>query len=290
MKIGIVLIGEAAKQPFAEVCEWAASIGLQAVDTDTLNADKIAAAKKAGVQIGTLDLWASDLISDDAAKVAAADKNARATIDAAAKAGAKILFTVFLVADPARGRAANFELWKKNWIPVIHYAEKKGLEIVIEGWPGPDPYLPALGCTPETLRAIFAACSSPALGVNYDPSHLVRLGIDYLRFLREFGPRVYHCHAKDTALDAEWLYLTGTAGPSLSRPPGFGQGLGQGYWRYCIPGNGIVNWLEVVRGLEDAGFNGIIAIELEDCRYLTGWANYQEGARCAAEHLKKFIC
>jgi sugar phosphate isomerase/epimerase len=289
MKIGIRLNGPATQQPFADVCQWAASLGIAAVDTDKLDKDKSAALKKTGLSIGTLDIWANDLISDDPKKVAAADKSARETIDAAVKAGAKILFTVFLVADPAKGRAANFELWKKNWIPVIQSAEKKGLKIVIEGWPGPDPYLPALGCAPETLRAIFAACPSPALGINYDPSHLVRLGIDYLRFLREFGSRIYHCHGKDTALDAEWLYLTGTAGPSLTRPPGFGQG----YWRYCIPGDGIVHWLEVVRGLEDAGFNqngsGIIAIELEDYRYWKDWANYQEGVRRSVECLKKFI-
>ena len=55
--------------------------------------------------------------------------------------------------------------------------EAAGGRLVIEGWPGPG----ALCCTPETYRATFRECPSPAIGVNYDPSHLLRMGIDPIR-------------------------------------------------------------------------------------------------------------
>src|SRR5207247_6417655 len=45
MKIGIRLTGPATKQPFADVCKWCASIGIQSVDTDAVDKDKLAAAK-----------------------------------------------------------------------------------------------------------------------------------------------------------------------------------------------------------------------------------------------------
>ena len=75
----------------------------------------------------------------------------------------------------------------------------------MEGWPGPN--LSAIGVTPETLRIMFAADTSGTLGMNYDPSHLVRVGVDYKRYLREFGHLVVHAHGKDTARDAEGQYL-----------------------------------------------------------------------------------
>ena len=73
--------------------------------------------------------------------------------------------------------------------PIAEFAASKDVTIAIEGWPGPGPAYPALGCTPEMWRAMFEACPSPGLGLNYDPSHLVRIGIDYLRALNEFAPR-----------------------------------------------------------------------------------------------------
>ena len=92
---------------------------------------------------------------------------------------------------------------------------------------------------------MFAAVPSPALGVNFDPSHLVRLGIDYLRVLDEFKARIYHFHGKDTALLPEAQYRFGHLPPALER---LGVVLG-GAWRYCVPGDGAVNWGQVAYGL-----------------------------------------
>ena len=87
------------------------------------------------------------------------------------------------------------------------------------------------------------------------------MGIDPLRFLREFAERVYHVHGKDTALSAEALYEFGhEMPPTLAKTPGWGGGT----WRYTIPGHGVTNWTETFRGLEAAGYQGGVSIELED--------------------------
>lgn len=285
MKIGLRIPGEGRKMPFEEFCKWAASEGFEAVDVGLVTDEVKQAADAAGLEIGTSDLSLGDVVSAEAAKVREASARAREAIDAAAAHGVTRMFAVIGVADPAKGRAANFEIWKHTWPPIVQYAEANGVRICIEGWPGMPPHYPCLGCTPEMLRAIFEVCPSPALGINFDPSHLVRMGIDYKRFLYEFGARVYHVHGKDTQLDAERLYEHGNLCPSLRKPRAFGEG----WWRYCIPGEGVVDWLFVARCLEDGGFDGIISVELEDCHYYSDWPAQQEGCRRALGHLRRFV-
>jgi sugar phosphate isomerase/epimerase len=90
------------------------------------------------------------------------------------------------------------------------------------------------------------------------------MGIDPLRFLREFASRVYHAHGKDTELLAEGLYEYGH-----EQPPTFGKPVAFGgmSWRYTIPGHGQVRWVEVARLLKEAGYSGMISIELEDANF-----------------------
>jgi len=286
MRIGLRIPGEGRKMPFEQFCKAVAAEGFQAVDVGVVTDDVKRTADAAGLAIGSSDLMGGrELMSADPAKQAAGAKAAREAIDAAAAHGCKIMFGVVMPEDPTKGRAAAFELWKKTFPPILQYAESKGVKMAVEGWPGPAPYYPNLGCTPETLRAMIAECPSPALAVNFDPSHLVRIGIDYLRFLAEFGPRVVHCHGKDTAFDLDALYLHGNLGPSLKKAKGFGEE----WWRYCIPGDGVVDWAKVVARLEDFGFNGIISVELEDYRYWKDWPAQLDGLRRARAHLAKWV-
>ena len=53
------------------------------------------------------------------------------------------------------------------------------------------------------------------MSANFDPSHLIRMGIDPLRFLEEFIDSVYHVHGKDTEILAETCTNTATS----NRPP-----------------------------------------------------------------------
>jgi sugar phosphate isomerase/epimerase len=99
------------------------------------------------------------------------------------------------------------------------------------------------------------------MSINFDPSHLVRMGIDPLRFLDEFIGRIRHVHAKDTALDAERLYEFGHELPATFSAPGKFGGLA---WRYTIPGRGAMNWTEVFARLARLGYAGRVSVELED--------------------------
>jgi sugar phosphate isomerase/epimerase len=96
--------------------------------------------------------------------------------------------------------------------------------------------------------------------VNYDPSHLIRLGVDHVRFLREFATHVKHVHAKDTQLYPDALYEFGTQPATFAKPHGFGEWT----WRYTIPGHGEARWVEIFSVLKEHGYRGAVSIELED--------------------------
>jgi sugar phosphate isomerase/epimerase len=162
--------------------------------------------------------------------------------------------------DPHLPRAENFGYMVESFADLIPALETCNAYLVVEGWPGPG----ALCCTPEGYRALFKELPSSAIGINYDPSHLVRQGIDPLRFLREFGDRVHHVHGKDTELLAENLYEYGS-----EQPPTFARPIRYGalHWRYTIPGHGCVRWTETMRILEVFGYAGCVSIELEDANF-----------------------
>ena len=103
---------------------------------------------------------------------------------------------------------------------------------------------------------------SKALGVNYDPSHLIRLGVDHIRFLNEFVGNVFHVHAKDTETFPEAVYEFGISqGCGVFAP---GHGWGGSTWRYTIPGSGEARWTEIFKILKANNFKGVVSVELED--------------------------
>ena len=251
----------------ADVIAWAASHGFGVLDLGQDRAER-AAVNAAGLRVGSVDLpgW-SGLISPDAAKRADTVAQCGRYI---ADCGQQNYFAVMLPEDPARSRQENFGYMAESLNALAGPLEAAGGRLVIEGWPGEG----ALCCTPESYRATFRECPSPALGINYDPSHLLRMGIDPIRFLKEFAPRVGHAHAKDTLVLADDLYEYGHEQPAtFKESPAFGASS----WRYTIPGHGGTPWTEVCRILAGAGYAGAISIELEDGDYHGSDALEQQG-------------
>lgn len=286
MEIGVRQPPCAGSMGLASFAKWAAEQGFKAIDVPNLDAETKQILSDHGLRVGTVDLaarWAQ--LSPDPERRKAGLEEQKAYLEKVAGLGAKTLFTVLLPEDPAQSRKASCELWQEFGHELVALLEQYELSLAIEGWPGPGPWLPCLGCTPETLRAVFGATPSPALGICFDPSHLVRLGIDYMRFLWEFGSRVKHVHGKDTETSAEWQYLTGNIGPSFGARYGYGESA----WRYCIPGEGEVDWVAVRNRLSDHGYDGLICVELEDHNYFPEVEKQQHGLINALRYLEGVI-
>jgi sugar phosphate isomerase/epimerase len=241
--------------------DWAKASGLDVID---LGRDGDKAGRQvidAGFRIGSVDLleW-NAMISADKGKRADAVARNTAYVQACAAFGVVNHFIVMLPENKDLPRRENFGYMVESFNQLAPALEASKARLIVEGWPGPG----ALCCTPEGYRAFFKECPSPALGVNYDPSHLIRMGIDPLRFLREFVGRVYHVHGKDTELFAENLYEYGhEQPPTFAKPMSFGAMA----WRYTIPGQGITSWTQIFSILKAAGYAGAVSIELEDMNF-----------------------
>jgi len=286
VKTGFRIPGRAREISFEELCAWAVKNGFGAIDLGSADPERINTARKAGLEIGTIDLpGTGHLVSPDPEKQAQGAEAAKAAIAAAADNGCDRMFCVFVPEDRNRRRAESFDVWKQTFPAVAEFAEGRGVRIAMEGWPGPGPSYPALGCTPEMWRAMFAAVPSKAFGLNYDPSHLVRIGIDWRRALDEFCDRVVHVHGKDTDFDAERMYEHGNLGPTFRKAVGFSES----WWRYTIPGEGTVDWGRLIGRLEDFGFDGVVSVELEDYRYNDTWELQADGLARSQKHLANWV-
>ena len=237
---------------------------------------------KRGLILGSVDLpeW-TGLLSPDATKRKAAVAKCVAHIEACGKFGPMNHFTVMLPEKPELPRSENFGYMVESYKQLAPALEAAKAKIVIEGWPGPG----ALCCTPETYGRFFQECSAPVFGVNYDPSHLLRMGIDPIRFLSEFVKRVYHVHGKDTELFAEELYQYGSEQPATFGKP---RDCGSMFWRYCIPGHGVARWSEIFRQLVEAGYKGAVSVELEDDNFMGTEEKEKNGILFARDTLQSF--
>jgi sugar phosphate isomerase/epimerase len=255
------------QQDLAGLARFARRGGFAFVDFGPVDAAVVAEARDVGrVDVGTVDLqdWTA-LLSPDAGRRKAAVLANASHVRALAGAGVNQFLTVLAPHDPAWPRRDNFGLAVESYQSLAAAAGECGAEILIEGAPGRPPHFANLGCTPADLRAFLAAVDSLAVGVNFDPSHLVRMGVDPVRFLAEFGPRVGHAHAKDTLFLPDERNDHGTLQQATFADPHVYGGHG---WRYALPGRGAVDWPAVLRALADAGYRGGISVELEDEEFL----------------------
>jgi sugar phosphate isomerase/epimerase len=250
------------KKDLKTLAAWAKSSGFDCIDLGKVSKADLDVLKKAGLAIGSADLA-------DLGKIMANDAGQRkdviaqnvAYVKEAAAAGAKVFFACVIPGDPAKKRSENYALAVESFAPIAKAAEDAKALLAIEGWPGGGPHLGNLCCNPETYRSFIKDIGTRSVGVNYDPSHLIRMGIDHIRFLNEFGARVWHVHGKDTEIIGDAVYEYGLyQGSAFSK----GHGFGEHVWRYTIPGHGCARWGEILKILKNIKYKGAVSVELED--------------------------
>ena len=183
----------------------------------------------------------------------------RQVILAANLLGVKVVNS-FIGRDWTRSVEENWPRFKEIWQPLIKFAEDHDICIAIENcpmlftedeWPGGKN----LAYSPAIWRRMFEEIPSPNFGLNFDPSHLVWLQIDYLKPLREFSDKIFHVHAKDVRVDRHRLDEVGIVGDALE------------YHTPKLPGLGDVNWGQFFSVLSDVSYQESVCIEDEDRAY-----------------------
>jgi sugar phosphate isomerase/epimerase len=278
ISIGFRRLGSAWQKGTDTIVAWALENHFGVIDLNKASEGDLARISASGLRIGSVDLIDERFISADSGLRKSVLAEAAGYIKKCAAAGARIFFTIAIPADRNLTRQENFGYMIESFLALVPVLEQTDSRIAIEGWPGPG----VVCCTPETYRTVFREIDSPRIGVNYDPSHLLRMGIDPLRFLKEFAGRVYHVHGKDTALSNDELYEYGH-----ELPPTFAKGHGWGgaSWRYTIPGHGQAPWVEIFRVLRESGYNGAVGIELED----ENFNGTEEGEKCGLMRSQQFL-
>jgi sugar phosphate isomerase/epimerase len=163
----------------------------------------------------------------------------------------------------------GYEKFAKRWIPILDEFQKIGVKFALEAHPTEIAF--DIHSAHLTLNALD---NHPAFGFNYDPSHFGYQHVDYVKFIYEFADRIFHVHMKD----AYWSDV----------PMGIGVfgghsefGDNRRYWNFRSLGRGKVNFENIIRALNDIGYNGPLSVEWED-----SGMNREAGATEACQFVK----
>jgi len=236
--------------------------------------------KRHGLEISALAYYPNNLDPDPDTREAAT-AHLRRVIEAAQRLEVEVVGT-FVGRDQNRSVADNLVDFKKVWPPIIRFARDHGVKVAIENcpmlfsgdeWPGGRN----LAYSPARWREMFEIVPDDNFGLNLDPSHLVWQFIDYVRVVRDFGPRIFHVHAKDMEVDREGLYENGV------------MSLGVGWQVPRLPGLGEVRWDRFIAALYQQGYDWVVSVEHEDRKFEGSVELVQRGFIVARNALKPLI-
>jgi sugar phosphate isomerase/epimerase len=248
-----------------EVCCWPLGkadrryAGVTHIDVETLDktrAEEINSYLQArGIEISALGYYPNPLDPDEEKSLFYIN-HIRKVIDASVLLGVNRINT-FIGRDKDKSVEENFETFKMVWRPLVLYAESKKVTISIENcpmiftsdeWPGGNN----LASTPAIWRQMFSEIKSKFFGLNFDPSHLLWMQMDYIAPLYEFGDKIFHVHLKDARVHRDRLNEVGImAAPLAFHTP-------------KLPGLGDIDWSRFISTLHDIRYTGPICVEVED--------------------------
>ncbi|QDT68381.1 Inosose dehydratase [Planctomycetes bacterium MalM25] len=234
---------------------------------------------KHGVAFSALGYYSIPLSADEE-QASAAIEHLHKVIDAAADLGLSTVNS-FLGANQNLSMEENFAKFLEVWPPIIRHAEERGVRIGIENCPmlfaKTWPFGLNLAHSPAVWRRLFDAIPSDAFGLNYDPSHLRMQLMDPVAPIREFGPRIFHTHAKDMRIDQHRLDEVGSLAPPMDRSTA------------KIPGLGDIDWGAWIAALTDAGYDGPVCIEVEDEAFADTLERRKQSLRISRNVLRPLI-
>jgi len=139
------------------------------------------------------------------------------------------------------------------WTDLARTAEQAGVRLCVENHGRQCVY------NPDSYFRLREAVG-PAVGMNFDPSHLLWMGGDPVSAIRALGgENIYHVHGKDTRVEPA-ARIDGTLDTRHVVP------VPVRTWNFVPLGHGVSRrgWLDIVGALRDVGYDDVISIENED--------------------------
>jgi sugar phosphate isomerase/epimerase len=303
MKLGL-LTAPFADTNLIDVADWSASVGFEALEiacwpsasgekrryagtshiavedmTPSRGSEIMGMLAAKGLSVSGLGYYPNPLHAD-AAHRESVISHLKKVIAAAGMMQVGVVNT-FIGGDRALTVDQNWARALQIFPDIVAHARDNGVTLAFENCPmifSPDEWPGGhnIAYAPKIWRRIFETWGD-AVGMNYDPSHLVWQMIDQARFIREFGARMVHVHAKDLMIDRDGLYENGILSAGI------------GWQVPRMPGLGEVDWSAFFAGLYRAGYDGPVIIEHEDRNFEGSVDAIKRGFLLARDVLRPFV-
>jgi sugar phosphate isomerase/epimerase len=177
--------------------------------------------------------------------VSGGDEALRTTLSAIELAAEAGIATVNVVTGPnlwepgaeARSDESAWSTALRSLDSACSRAEQLGVSL------GFEPCWGTLAHDAETAQRVLDAVP---VSVTFDPSHFVVNGEDTPTLVRRWAQRIVHVHLKD----------------AFGRPGRDGVD-----FHFCLLGEGLVPWPELLEALDEVGYEGPLSVEFEAYRY-----------------------
>jgi sugar phosphate isomerase/epimerase len=277
MKLGF-LTAPLGNWPLDRIFEFAHTLGYEAVeilpwpgyktfnpkDLDQSKAREIkATAKKFEITISALTCHVNHL-DPDKKRRKEVNEHYKNVLENAAMMGVPITTATSGTLGPEKTEDQKWEEFEHVMGGMVDFATDCGVKIAIEVFP------PNIVFNVPTMEKMFKVIPSRTLGINFDPSHMVWQGIDYIEVVERFHERIYHTHAKDTEIRKDILKQVGI--------------LGRGWWRFRIPGCGEVDWKKLITTYRKVKYDNVMSFEHEDST-----VGKEEGIKRAIDFLGSLV-
>jgi len=305
MKLGF-LTACLPKLSLEKIADWAVEQGYEALEVaawpdlgdrpfvathlnvETFNGEQDAARikeifKSRGLELSSIAFYDNNLHPDLKSR-AAINAHVMKCVDVASQLEVTSVGT-FIGRDPNKTVVDNLLMAEEVFAPIVEFARQRNVKIVIEncvmeGW-HPDGYPGNLAYSPELWEWMFGI----GLYLNFDPSHLVWMGIDPIEAVKPYIGQIVHAQAKDIELFPKQRNMYGWPGKVINRENPWDVG----WWRYRVPGLGEVDWRRLIDVLYEGGFDGTLSVEHEDPLWGGTEEKVKVGLQIAYKTLRPYI-
>jgi sugar phosphate isomerase/epimerase len=239
----------------------------------------LSALEKSGLKAAALS-YRTNFLEPDAAKRDASLEHLRRVVEAAGALGVPVV-SILIGRNPTATLGDCLAEFARRVRPAAELAEKSGVMLAIEncpmiGWQFED--MPGNAAfSAELWEKLFTHLRSPAVGLAFNPADLAWVGADPLSLVSDYFEKIVHLHAQDVeVLDLRRQDCT------VLRPSG-------GWWRYRLPGLGVIDWRRFVDRLLELGYEGALTVKHEDPVWLGSLDKVKTGLGLARRHLVQFL-
>ena len=266
MKFGFFIGGSYREKPLNEACNHLKQLGYDCVEFHSdIHFDEL------DMEISEIVVQRDLIVLDEAERMENIDYTVKC-IEKCAKQGINTI-NIFtgpvpwlerpLIIDKDIKAGTAWDMVFDAFDKLIPVAEKHGVSLALENVWG-------MLCNDFfTAQYLVNSINSPALGVNYDPSHDILAGnFDVGWIIRQWGERIKHVHLKDAV------------------------GIGKmGQFVFPLLGEGLVDWKAFFTALKDIGYNGACSVEFESYDYLKNILNgsMEEAAKISMDTIDNYF-